>query len=103
MAMDVVVNIYQEWIMSVNTNFHPSKSLDVNFGSSSGTTLGSSPGSIPGLINRYPLLEMTAVNNSASCVHRNDKLRYIPKSGIHMLRPEPGTSRRSRRLRGVRR
>ena len=30
-CMDVVVNIYQGWIMSVNTNtnFHPSKSSDV--------------------------------------------------------------------------
>jgi hypothetical protein len=60
--MDVVVNIYQGWTMSVNTNtnFHPSKSPNVILArvlaeSSPGSNSDLSPGSNPGLINKYPL------------------------------------------------
>jgi hypothetical protein len=34
------------------------------------------------LPNAILFLEMTVVNNSAPRTHPNDKLRYIPKSGL---------------------
>ena len=43
---------------------------------------------------------MTVVNNSAPHTHPNDKLRYIPKSGISRDHTRTG-SRRSRCLGGV--
>ena len=43
---------------------------------------------------------MTVVNNSAPRTHPNDKLRYIPKSGMSRDHTRTG-SRRSRCLGGV--